>query len=404
MDMSKKLPQGWKEVLLKDICKTMHQGINTVADKVEYIDSGKPIIQSKNITSGYLDLEDVRYVSEINYNKYKEKYNPRYGDILFCNIGTIGKSYVIDEDKGFLIAWNLFLIRVEDSICNSKYLKYFFEFLYRRDFYSRLLTGGTVKFINKKKLGEIKIPLLPLKEQETIVSILERVENAIYKRQESNRLLDEYLKSVFVEMFGDPATNPKGWDKGIIRDLVLEAKYGSSKKADEFNGQFPILRMNNITYQGNWDFTSLKYIDLDEKEQEKYLVNKGDMLFNRTNSKELVGKTAVYRKETPMAYAGYLVRVRANEKANTEFISAYLNTDYCKEVLQNMCKNIVGMANINAQEMQDIKIYIPPIEIQERFAQIVYNVESMKKKNINSSEELNNLFNSLMQRLFNGDL
>ncbi len=92
------------------------------------------------------------------------------------------------------------------------------------------------------------------------------------------------------------------------------------------------------------------------------------MLFNRINSKELVGKTAVYNQDTPIAYAGYLVRLRTNERANSKYISVFLNSPYGKLTLQGMCKSIVGMANINAQELQDIKIPIPPLPLQNKFA------------------------------------
>ncbi len=94
--------------------------------------------------------------------------------------------------------------------------------------------------------------------------------------------------------------------------------------------------MNNITYSGNWDFSDLKYIDLNSKEKNKYLVYKGELLFNRTNSKELVGKTAVYRRREPMAFAGYLVKLKTNIKGNSEYISAYLNSKYGRLVLLNM--------------------------------------------------------------------
>src|SRR5690606_8802639 len=101
-----------------------------------------------------------------------------------------------------------------------------------------------------------------------------------------------------------------------------------------------------------------------------YMVYKGELLFNRTNSKELVGKTAVYREEEPMAYAGYLVKLICNERANAEFISAYLNSAYGKAILFSMAKNIVGMANINAEELKKIKIYIPPKNLQDKFAEV----------------------------------
>nr|MBC8552205.1 restriction endonuclease subunit S [Candidatus Brocadiales bacterium] len=185
------------------------------------------------------------------------------------------------------------------------------------------------------------------------------------------------------------------------RETVVDVKYGTSKKAHIRKGQFPILRMSNITYSGEWNFTDLKYIDLEVNEAEKYTVKKGDLLFNRTNSKELVGKTAVFKIDQVMAYAGYLIRCRFDKKkANPVYVSCFLNSSYGKSKLSHMCKNIVGMANINAQELQDINIILPPIDLQNKFASIVEQVEQIKQKMRASSDEMDNHFNALMQRYF----
>lgn len=136
--------------------------------------------------------------------------------------------------------------------------------------------------------------------------------------------------------------------------------------------------MNNITYGGQLDLTSLKHIDIEDKELEKYIVRKGDVLFNRTNSKELVGKTCVFNIDTPMVIAGYIIRVRTNELVLPEYLSAVLNSSYGKATLAGMCKAIVGQANINAQELQDIKISIPPIELQKEYVRLIEQVDKLK--------------------------
>ncbi len=133
-------------------------------------------------------------------------------------------------------------------------------------------------------------------------------------------------------------------------------------------------------------------------------MSKGDILFNRTNSKELVGKTGVYRKKDKMAFAGYLIRVRPNNENTSEYISAYLNSKYCKKFLLTKCKQIIGMANINAQELQAIPILKPPLELQNKYEKIVQQVEIQKAKNLETTQQLDNLFNSLLQRAFKGEL
>ena len=195
------------------------------------------------------------------------------------------------------------------------------------------------------------------------------------------QLLDDLIKARFVEMFGTYPANEKRWTTGNIRNLVTEVRYGSSRKASEGNsGQYPYLRMNNITYSGELDLTDTKTIDIPEEELDKCTVRRGDLLFNRTNSKELVGKTCVYNRDEMMVLAGFVVRVRLNDRALPEFVSAFLNTDFSKKMLLNMCKAAIGQANINAQELQNIGIYIPPIELQKKFVSFKDQVDKSKSR------------------------
>lgn len=223
---------------------------------------------------------------------------------------------------------------------------------------------------------DLPIALPKWADQVRAANVLEKVHRLRSMRQEAIRLANELLRAMFIDMFGDPGSNPKNFEVGTIRDLVASANYGTSEKANEEIGQYPILRMNNITYKGGWDFSSLKYVDLDPTTAHKYLAQRGDLLFNRTNSKELVGKTAVYMRDEPMAIAGYLVRVRMNEHGNSHYVSGYLNSAHGKRTLEARAKSIVGMANINAQEMQDIPLLLPPIELQDKYARIVEAVHA----------------------------
>lgn len=200
-------------------------------------------------------------------------------------------------------------------------------------------------------------------------------------------------------MFGDPISNPKGWETGKIRDVVSEARYGTSRPAVE-GGVYKYLRMGNITFDGHLDLNNLKYIDIPESEIKKCIVKRGDVLFNRTNSKELVGKTCVFDLDEPMVIAGYIIRVRVNDKVLPDYLSAVLNSQYGKKTLADMCKAIVGQANINAQELQNIAICIPPVELQRQFSQSVNQVNKLAS-NINCGlEKLETLKKALMQQYF----
>ena len=268
---------------------------------------------------------------------------------------------------------------------------------------SPFVTGSAQPKLNQKNLDRIEIPLPPLSEQKRIADILDKADAIRRKRQAAIDGLLQIPGSAFHAMFGTPVHNTKGWKIGTIRDLVEEVKYGSSSKASAV-GKYPMLRMNNITYEGTWNLSDLKYIDLDEKDLPKYLARKGDILFNRTNSKELVGKTAVFQEDIPMAFAGYLVRARTNELAHPDYISGYLNSPHGKATLRHMCKNIVGMANINAQSFQDILIPHPPIEVQLEYVRLLNGVRQSEKPLRRAFNESAFFFHSLVQRAFKGEL
>jgi len=379
--------------------------------KNDDVGNGIPVLRTTNFTNeGHINYSKV-VTRKINSSKIKNKLL-RTSDIIIEKSGggpdqPVGRVVYFEGEPNKYLSNNFTsILRITDkATCNAKYLFYQLWWYHK--------TGKTNSYQNKttgisnlkldKYVRELDIRLPSILSQNMIVKTLDSVIELLALRKQQLAELDNLTKSIFYDMFGDPVINEKGWETGKIKDLALKIQYGTSAKASsERLSRFsvPILRMNNITYQGSIDLTDLKYVDLDEKQKEKYLVYKGDMLFNRTNSKELVGKTAVFREEKPMAYAGYLVRLVPNEKANSEFISAYLNSIYGKKLLMKMAKNIVGMANINAQEMSNIDIYIPPIELQNKFADTVMQIEKHKTLINKAITETQYLFDSLMSEYF----
>ena len=261
----------------------------------------------------------------------------------------------------------------------------------------------TVKHLSVGDIREIRMPLPPFAEQRRIAAILDKADDLRAKRRAALVQLDGLAQSVFVEMFGDPAENPRRWPIASIGTLLESATYGTSEKAGE-TGELPILRMGNITASGDLDLSDLKYIDLDGRERDRYTVRVGDVLFNRTNSPDLVGKSAVIRKTVPLAYAGYLIRLRVSAEAEAEYLGAFLNSAYAKRVLRGMCKTIIGMANINATEVQRIPVAVPPLLTQRTFAARVKAIELERERQHEALHVQDALFASLQNRAFRGEL
>ncbi len=363
-----------------------------------------PFLRTQNVSASGIKLGDVKHITKDFHDRLK-KSQLRTGDVVLSRVisNQINCALIPPSLDGANCA-NIILARPRVDRLHSPYLLHYLRSATAQKRLLKRQVGSAQSVVNTSVFKDWEIPLPPLAEQKRIAAILDKADAIRRKRQQAIELADQFLRSVFLDMFGDPGTNPKGFERGTLRDLIASANYGTSKKAHETEGKYPILRMGNITYEGDWDLSNLKYIDLDDKEKPKYLVEKGDLLFNRTNSKELVGKTAVFESDKPMAIAGYLIRVRPNERGNTHYIAGYLNSKHGKQTLQSMCKSIVGMANINAQELQDIKILLPPVEFQQKYAQITKEVKHRLTKQTKSSNQLAELFSSLSQRAFSGEL
>ena len=263
--------------------------------------------------------------------------------------------------------------------------------------------GAAIPHLHGSQLRELVIALPAIKEQRRIATMFDKADAIQRKRKQLIELTNSLLKSIFIEMFGSPSQNPYGWPVMTIGDIAEATQYGTSSKAGAV-GEYPVLRMNNLTYDGNIDLADMKYIDIVRKDVDKYTVVKGDILFNRTNSADLVGKTAVYQGEDRIAFAGYLIRLRTNKQAVPEYVSAFLNSTYGKSILRKMCRSIIGMANINAKELRSIFIPVPPIRLQlqyqKRFEAIREFISSLKDK-INIDNELQF---SLARSAFSGKL
>ena len=285
-----------------------------------------------------------------------------------------------------------------DNLSEEVDLKYLYYYLLNRGL-DDVITGSAQPQIVRQSLTKVYVEYPELNEQKEIVSSLNKVEQLIFLRKQQLSKLDELVKSRFIELFGDQRTNPFGWDMVTIGDIATEVRYGTSRPAVE-GGKYPYLRMNNLTYEGYLDLTDLKYIDIPDNEIEKCVVRNGDVLFNRTNSIELVGKTCVYNLDYDMIIAGYIIRVRIDDRMLPVVLSSYLNSTVLKEQLRSMAKGAVNQANINAQELQSIPIYLPPIDLQHEFVAFVEQTDKSKFEIQKSLEKLETLKKALMQKYF----
>lgn len=338
-------------------------------------------------------MDSVRHITEEGKEKTGLSYLPT-GTVILSSRAPIGKTAIAGCEmccnQGFK---NLIC---SDAVYNE-YL--YFSLKSKTDYLNSLGRGATFKEISKSIVENIEIPLPEVNQQKEIAEKFKKLEQLISLRKQQLAKLDELVKARFVEMFGTFPANPFRWSIGKIQDVVSDVRYGSSRPAVE-GGKYPYLRMNNITYSGELDLRDTKRIDIPDSELDKCTVRRGDVLFNRTNSKELVGKTCVYNRDELMVLAGFVIRVRINERIRPEVLSAFLNMDFSKRMLIGMCKTAIGQANINAKELQNIDLYIPPIELQDQFVTLKNKIDQQKQTVQQSLEKLELLKKALMQEYF----
>ena len=275
-----------EKIKLTDICNPKQW--KTIPTS-ELLENGYPVYGANGI---------IGYYSEFNHKNPVITVTCRGATCGTINI-TVPKSYVTGNAMCL------------DDMRSDIYMEYLYYCLKHYNF-NNVISGSAQPQITRQGMEKIYVTIGSHNEQMDIVDKLKKVENVIGLRKRELKQLDTLVKSRFAEMFGDPIRNPKGWKVVTIGDIVTEVRYGTSKPAVE-GGKYPYLRMNNLTADGHLDLNDLKYIDISDDEVEKCVVRKGDVLFNRTNSIDLVGKTAVFDLQDDMVIAGYIIRVRLNE-------------------------------------------------------------------------------------------
>ena len=323
--------------------------------------------------TGTISVREERSFAEVSkgYTAFED------GDVLFAKI-----TPCMENGKAAL-ACNLahgvgrgstefFVLRPSDRVL-GEYIYHFVRQPRFREAAKRNFTGTAgQQRVPKPFMENALIPLPPLDEQRRIVSILNRAAKIERLRSQARERLRELIPALFIKMFGDPATNPMGWELESLGSLCILAQYGTSKKANSRTEGVPVLRMGNVTYGGDLDCDDLKQVSMSKADVAKYELRKGDILFNRTNSKELVGKTGLWDGRYQAVAASYFIRLRFNrDHIYPAYVWAFMNSDTMKRRLFSMARGAIGQANINAKEIKSLPLPVPPLPLQRRFTKIV---------------------------------
>jgi len=299
-------------------------------------------------------------------------FRPR--DVIFAKITPCmenGKAALVGElpnEAGFG-STEFHVLRAGDAILPELVHAWVRRFVFRADARGSFKGTAGQQRVPAEFFDRALIPLPPLEEQRRIVDVLNRAAGIRRLREAALAKARDTIPALFLSMFGDPATNPKGWPVMTVGEVLASAQYGTSRKADSNVDGIPVIRMGNVTFDGYLLTTDLKFVQLPESELGDLRLIPGDVLFNRTNSKELVGKTALWDGRFDAVAASYFIRLRTRpDLANGEFVWAFMNSSFMKRRLFETARGAIGQANMNTKELRAFKLPLPPLALQQQFA------------------------------------
>jgi type I restriction enzyme S subunit len=429
-DTELELPQGWVKTNVNDVCKKSQYGWTTSS-----IEKGNvKLLRTTDITSGKINWECVPFCK--NEPNDIKKYLLYDGDIVISRAGSIGFSCLIKKPINSVFA--SYLIRFRPLI-ETMFFTYFLQSpFYWKEIFEKS-SGIALANVNATKINQIQFLLPPLNEQKRIVSKIEelfsKIDSAKQSLEYTKLQLEQYrqslLKSAFegkltekwreqnnpsldvlfekiqlnrksqesklqkLEPFSEdePFSIPVNWGWTRIGIISNQIQYGTGEKASTKESQLPVLRMGNIQ-DGILNFEKLKYYPDNWKSRGQYILKDGDVLFNRTNSAELVGKSAIYRNfHPPAVFAGYLIRVKILDEIYFPYLLTwYLNSIFGKSYVKSVVTQQVGQANVNGTKLAMMPI---PLMSNEEQEQIVLQIE----QGFSLIENTSQIINSTLQKL-----
>ena len=337
------------------------------------------------------------------------------GDVLLSKIVPhIRRSWIVGKQRGRRIIASGEWIVFRSERAHPDYLR---QVLVGDPFHAQFMNtvagvGGLCCERVQRTLRRLPSPCRGWRSSGGLRRVLDRAEALRAKRRAALAQLDSLTHSLFLDLFGDPATNPKGWPIKTLGDLVAEFRYGSSNKSA--NQGKPALRIPNVA-GGTIDLTNLKLVPVEAAEFERLRLRDGDLLFVRTNGNpDFVGRCAVFDSKAAetsgfagdeFIFASYLIRARlAATNIASLFLREYLLGDEGRRQLRSHSKTSAGQFNINTESLGAIPVPHPPIKLQREFARRVTAVERLKTAHRASLAELDALFATLQHRAFRGEL
>lgn len=371
----------WPVDRVKDHAEKIGSGVTPTGGSASYLDAGVPLLRSQNVHFDGLHLDDVAYISEETHDEMSGT-KLRQRDVLLNITGaSIGRcSFVPDGFGEGNVNQHVCIIRPTAKL-DSKFLTYCLSAPWGQDQILSSFTGASRQGLGQRDPGEIQVPFPALPEQVRIAKYLDAscaaIDAAVAAKRRQLETLDALRRSVISRavtygIFPQPKFKqvdfdwlheiPFHWEVCRVKRVLARMDYGISEKTSE-EGLFPVLKMGHLA-DGEIGFSDLDFVD---EVADILFLETGDLLYNRTNSPDQVGKAAVFRKAKAdmVTFASYLVRLRVNHRASPWFLNYVLNSDGFLGFARRLAIPSAQQSNLNSTRYSRLFIPLPPIEEQE---------------------------------------
>ncbi len=383
------------QIVKLDSCVNILSGF---AFKSKYFNSnqeGMPLIRIRNVVESKIET----YYS----GEYDDQYLIKKGDLLVGMDGDFNRQKWSNEPA--LLNQRVCKITPIATMMDSSYLYHLLP--KELDLIHAVTPCVTVKHLSVQKIKDIELILPSLPEQQRIANILDKAEAITQKREQALMLCDEFLRATFLDMFGDPVTNPKGWIHQKLDEVIVNIKAGKSLAGDSKpanENELGVLKVSAVSY-GFFQPQENKKIEKAVDREKLIFPKKGDFLFSRANTRELVGATCIVQNDFEHVFLPdklWLIDVDS-EKVSAYYLHFLMLEPKFKDKLTSQATGTSGsMLNISQKKFVNTIAPIPPIELQQKFSEIVEKVNAIKAR-IQHAQELP-LFDALSQQAFKGEL
>lgn len=397
---------SWGKAKLKEHCSLVTKGTTPTSLGYEFSEDGIGFVRVQNLQDGRVAFQNCDLFIDEKVDAALSRSRIFPGDILLSIAGTIGRVGIVPANAPPLNCNQaVAIIRIKDSL-GREYLKHWLATPQASRQMSGRAVTATISNLSLSQIKELEIPLPPLEEQRRIAEILDLADGIRAKRQEALAEVEGLTQAVFLEMFGDLRKASGQFKQVLVKDAgIVQLGRQRTPKYQTGLHTHKYVRVANV-YKNRLDLSDVLAMDFNEADFRRYHLKYGDILLNEGQSLELVGRPAMWRNEiVNCCFQNTLVRFQACRKIVDSTFALHVFLSYFRfGFFSQIASKTSNVAHLGGTRFGNMSFPLPPLPLQQKFAERVEAIEGLKASHQRSLEEMDALFASLQSRAFRGEL